>query len=124
MNNETREQLQVIDDYLTAKMEEIVSHRENKRYGAHLIPISTWETLCRYLFDHLRPGSGVQSILASDLMASGHLDTTNRAAFWDVLSFLFAVFPEPVWGSRQAVEDWILFGMLSREEKATAPSDR
>ena len=76
------------------------------------IPPRMWEGMCRYLDDHIRPGSFLQAIFANDLVnAMARADDENRDLLRNYAKFLHNELPgrgeNCPWGSPEAVEAWL-----------------
>jgi hypothetical protein len=79
------------------------------------VPEFTKLSLVNYLVYGYHPGSGLTSILKSDVEGcSLFLDKENKKHFFTIVAWLRSYAPEDSWGSSKNVENWI---QSKREER-------
>lgn len=76
-----------------------------------MIPEAALDTLKAYVKYGVPPGDFMTAVLANDLMESfGKADERNRAALFDICSYIYNSVPRVAWGNYKCVEDWIKQG--------------
>ena len=72
------------------------------------IPITTKETIDRYVQSRIPTGGFLYAVLTNDLFeAVGRADRYNRPALFDICNYIYNEIPYNCWGSKEAVEKWL-----------------
>jgi predicted nucleotidyltransferase len=74
------------------------------------------ESLDRYVSHGIPTGSFLEAVLENNLMeAMGRADSFNRAALYDICSYIYTKLPSVCHGSPQKVKAWL---ELKQQDKA------
>lgn len=88
----------------------------------YILPESTVESLSRYLFHGVPPGSFLCAVLRNDLReALGRADEFNTPALPWIVAFLVNYFPAGIWGDSERMMFWKMahdLSLVSRRENA------
>ena len=77
-------------------------------YTRYRVPEHTQESLERYFFHGLEPGSFLVSVLCNDLMgACTRSDHVNRESIAGIATWILHNAPENSWGHLTTVSNWI-----------------
>lgn len=72
------------------------------------IPDRTIETINNYVEYKLTPGSFVEAVLCNNLIGSfSRADIYNRAALFEIVTYLSNEVPFECWGSREKYNNWL-----------------
>lgn len=72
------------------------------------IPLSTLESIQRYVEDGIPPGDFLYAVLTNNLReAFGRADEDNLAAMGDIVAFCWCKIPSQCWGSPEKVSAWM-----------------
>ena len=72
------------------------------------IPTSLVEGILRYAYHGIPPGSFLQAVLSNDLFdAVGRADAHSLRALKALVTYCYMELPEPCWGSREKVAEWL-----------------
>ena len=73
-----------------------------------MIPRQTRESIDSYANDGIPTGGFLRAVLAKDLFeAFGRADLENRAAMFDIVSYIWNNTPSVCWGNYALVDGWI-----------------
>jgi hypothetical protein len=88
-----------------------------------LVPEHDHHGLIAFINDGIVPGSFLQAVLENNLReAFGRADLTNRAALFDIVSWLYNDAPADCWGSPEKVMAWSKARRrIPEEEKLVCP---
>lgn len=81
--------------------------RHNARQMA--VPEHLIDGIVRYLVDHIRSGDFLMSVFANDLhSAMQYGDPVSLHQLPQLSRFIYFHFPPKAWGSREAVQRWLM----------------
>lgn len=73
----------------------------------HGVPEHTRTGFAWWIVDGLQPGGFLTAVLENNLsQAFARADSINRAAMFQIVSFLYNEAPGPCWGSPEKVREW------------------
>lgn len=74
----------------------------------HVIKEDVIESLHRFVFQKINPGSFLQSVLCNDLVeAVGRADRVNLATLKEIVSYCYTRLPANCWKSYERYEAWL-----------------
>ena len=80
----------------------------HERNQAQVVPKHTLESLNRYVYDKIPPGSFLTAVLLNDLKgAFGKADDMNIANMYAILKHCYNNIPIDCWGSPENVAAWL-----------------
>ena len=83
----------------------MILHESNQ---SQQVPGHTLESLNRYVYDKIPPGSFLTAFLSNDLKnAFGHADDKNIANMYAIVKHCYNNIPMDSWGSPETVAAWL-----------------
>ena len=88
------------------------------------VPGHDQQGLAAYYNEGTPPGGFLLCVLENDLKgACSRADEMNKRALWDIVNYLYNVFPMGSWGSKEIVSHWLAYHADRRAKLAQEKSD-
>lgn len=72
------------------------------------VPVTTAFTIANYVIHKIQTGGFLFAVLSNDLSESfARADMGNRAAMFEIVSFIYNSIPSKCWGSKEKVQAWL-----------------